>query len=180
MAGGHRDCPVLASAAQWPEILPLVSRGLFVSADLPQQTHARTHRQQYNLNIIISDSEKFLSICILCINTVPSNCTNGDIRLQNGLNAREGNVEVCVDGFWGTVCSNYWDSREATVVCKQLGFVNSGIYKTILGMDYSVDKKDLSAYSCNSAILFSFWCWKWTHFAWLPSVHWKWKQSPWM
>ena len=24
-AGGHRDCPVLASVAQWPEIQPLVS-----------------------------------------------------------------------------------------------------------------------------------------------------------
>ena len=59
--------------------------------------------------------------------TVPSNCTNGDLRLQNGLNTREGKVEVCVDGFWGTVCSNSWDSREASVVCKQLGFMNSGI-----------------------------------------------------
>ena len=26
-AGGHRDCPVLASLAQWPEIQPLVSKG---------------------------------------------------------------------------------------------------------------------------------------------------------
>ena len=35
MAGGHRDCLVLASVAQWPEIQPLVSRGQIVSADLP-------------------------------------------------------------------------------------------------------------------------------------------------
>ena len=35
MAGGHRDCPVLVSVAQWPEIQPLVSRGQIVSADLP-------------------------------------------------------------------------------------------------------------------------------------------------
>ena len=33
-AGGQRDCSVLASVAQWPEIQPLVSRGQFVSADL--------------------------------------------------------------------------------------------------------------------------------------------------
>ena len=32
--GSHRDCPVLASVAQWPEIQPLVSRGQIVSADL--------------------------------------------------------------------------------------------------------------------------------------------------
>ena len=34
-AGGHRDCPVLASVAQWSEIQPPVSRGQIVSADLP-------------------------------------------------------------------------------------------------------------------------------------------------
>ena len=34
-AGVHRDYPVLASVAQWPEIQPLVSRGQIVSADLP-------------------------------------------------------------------------------------------------------------------------------------------------
>ena len=32
---GHRDCPVLASIAQWLEIQPPVSRGQLVSADLP-------------------------------------------------------------------------------------------------------------------------------------------------
>ena len=35
MSGGHRDCPVLASIAQWLEIQPPVSRGQLVSADLP-------------------------------------------------------------------------------------------------------------------------------------------------
>ena len=43
----------------------------------------------------------------------------------------EGNVEVCIDGFWGTVCSNSWDSREASVVCKQLGYLNSGMNNII-------------------------------------------------
>ena len=33
-AGGHRDCPVIASVAQWPEIQPLVPRGQIVSTDL--------------------------------------------------------------------------------------------------------------------------------------------------
>ena len=31
----HRDFPVLASVAQWPEIQSLVSRGQIVSADFP-------------------------------------------------------------------------------------------------------------------------------------------------
>ena len=35
MAGCHRDCPVLASVTQWPEIQPLISRVQIVSVDLP-------------------------------------------------------------------------------------------------------------------------------------------------
>ena len=38
----NRDCPVLASVAQWPEIQSLVSRGQIVSTDLPLQTHGWT------------------------------------------------------------------------------------------------------------------------------------------
>ena len=34
-AGGHRDCPVLASVAQWLEIQPPVSWGQIISTDLP-------------------------------------------------------------------------------------------------------------------------------------------------
>ena len=58
--GGHRDCPVLASVAQWPEIQPLVSRGQIVSAVLPLLTDRQTDRQTdtqtdyYNFSIMIS------------------------------------------------------------------------------------------------------------------------------
>ena len=49
-------------------------------------------------------------------------CTNDDIRLVDGSTNREGRVEVCVDGYWGTVCGEGWGETEASLVCSKLGF----------------------------------------------------------
>ena len=53
-------------------------------------------------------------------------CEDGTIRLQGGTQT-EGRLEVCVNGTWGTVCSDFWDNADASVVCSQLGYSRYGM-----------------------------------------------------
>ena len=51
---------------------------------------------------------------------------NGDIRLRDGATITEGQVEVCNNLLWGTICDDAWQEADAAVACRQLGFSPSG------------------------------------------------------
>ena len=54
------------------------------------------------------------------------NCSKGAVRLRGASDTTYGRVEVCSNGLWGTVCSDYWDYEDASVLCNQLGFSHYG------------------------------------------------------
>ena len=52
-------------------------------------------------------------------------CDQNATRLTGGENKFEGRVEVCDGGEWKSVCGDGWDNKEASVVCREIGFSGS-------------------------------------------------------
>ena len=56
----------------------------------------------------------------------PGDCTDGDIRLVDGIVDVEGRPEVCINGVWGSVCQTGWTIVDTISFCAELGYFGTG------------------------------------------------------
>ena len=67
-----------------------------------------------------------------------TDCAHGDVRLVQTQNYHSwrGRIEVCFNGVWGTITDDAYDSREARVICRQLGYSDLGKYTKMCIINY--------------------------------------------
>ena len=76
------------------------------------------------------------------------------MRLQSGGN-RYGRVEVCINGTWGTICDDFWDNRDASVVCRQLGYSPYGMIVLPVWLDKLLVNIELTKHPKLAAITYA-------------------------
>lgn len=69
----------------------------------------------------------------------------GDLRLfskvglsSSNYNISEGRLDIYRNHQWGTVCSSFFGRLEAEVACRQLGFIRSQSYGTVVEFGYDI------------------------------------------
>ena len=92
----------------------------------------------YELNKILDLDEKFidllarkLSIFSLIIKRVFLFLSDGNLRLVGSSYSNHGCLEIYYNGVWGTVCDDGFNSTDARVACRQLGYSEYSRYGNV-------------------------------------------------
>ena len=78
-------------------------------------------------------------------NATGASCTEADLRLIGGDNAREGSLQICHNEDWRHVCDDHWDKTDADVACRQLGYPGAqretilSEFVSLISVDYWLD-----------------------------------------
>jgi len=67
---------------------------------------------------------------VLCFLSILVLASADNVRLTNGDKTGDGRLEVNLDGRWGLVCGDNFDTKDAHVVCKQLGYSEQATINT--------------------------------------------------
>ena len=65
-----------------------------------------------------------------CFHVCADPCSEGEVRLVGPRSMFAGRVELCVGSVWTTVCDDFWNDRDASVLCRQLGYSPYGMLPT--------------------------------------------------
>jgi len=55
-------------------------------------------------------------------------CTHGEVRLEGGVNATHGRLELCREGIWTSVCAESLPIAVAQLICDKFGHRKQGLY----------------------------------------------------
>ena len=79
--------------------------------------------------------------------------SNGALRLvKTGSTQFGGRLEVYQNNEWGTVCVDHWGSADATVACRQMGFVGvNDSYSLLFGSGASSQRIWLDNVACSGS-----------------------------
>ncbi|KAI6656892.1 hypothetical protein LOD99_16194 [Oopsacas minuta] len=104
------------------------------------ESYASECLHKTNYEVEDSDCDKAGVLCRISGLVAP-------VRLVAGDNQYEGRVEIFYQGVWGTICDNLWSIENADVVCRMLGYSDSGS-RTLSLLDYGTGQIWLDRVDC--------------------------------